>query len=186
MQKLSKWILKTAGWKAYVTLEEPKKSVICVAPHTSNWDFPIGELSYWALGRKSSFLIKKSWFIFPLNYIFTALGGVPVDRSKRNSVTKQMVEEFNKREYFHLAITPEGTRGLVSKWKMGFYHIAVSANVPIQLAYFDYAKKEMGIKAVFYPTGDEKADLQKIQSYYKDVKGKFPEKFSISSNSSKQ
>jgi 1-acyl-sn-glycerol-3-phosphate acyltransferase len=181
MQKLSAWILKTAGWKPIVTVPEPQKSVICVAPHTSNWDFLIGELSYLALGRKSSFLIKKTWFIFPLNYIFEYLGGVPVDRSKRTSVTQQMVEEFEKREYFHLAITPEGTRGLVSKWKMGFYHIAVSANVPIQLAYIDYGKKELAIREVFYPTGDEKADMAQIQAYYKDVQARFPKKFNLSS-----
>jgi len=180
MQKLSNWILKTAGWKSFVTVEEPKKSIVCVAPHTSNWDFPIGQLSYWALGRKSSFLIKKSWFFFPLNYVFEAIGGIPVDRSKRNSVTQQMVDEFQKRETFHLAITPEGTRSLVYKWKMGFYHIAVQANVPIQLAYIDYGKKELAIKEIFYPTGDEKADLAHIQAYYKDIQAKFPEKFNLS------
>lgn len=179
MQKLSQWILKLFGWKAYVTVAEPPKSVICVAPHTSNWDFPIGELSYLSLGRKSSFLIKKSWFFFPMGQLFTALGGVPVDRSKRTSVTQQMADEFAKREKFHLAVTPEGTRSLVAKWKMGFYHIAVQANVPIQLAYIDYAKKELAIKEVFYPTGDEKTDLEKIQEYYKNVHAKFPEKFNL-------
>jgi len=179
MQKLSKWILKIAGWKAFVTVAEPQKSIICVAPHTSNWDFLIGKLSYLALGREASFLIKKSWFFFPMGYLFRAMGGVPVDRSKRTSVTQQMAEEFGKRESFHLAITPEGTRGLVSKWKMGFYHIALKANVPIQLAYIDYVKKELGIKEVFYPTGDEKADLEKIQAYYKDVHARFPEKFNL-------
>ena len=180
MQKLSAWILKTVGWKAIITVAEPQKSVICVAPHTSNWDFPIGELFYLALGRKSSFLIKKSWFFFPLNYVFDALGGVPVDRRKSTSVTQQMVEEFEKRDYFHLAITPEGTRSLSTKWKMGFYYIAVGANVPIQLAYIDYKKKEVAIKELFYPTGNEEADLAKIQSYYKDIHAKFPEKFNLS------
>jgi 1-acyl-sn-glycerol-3-phosphate acyltransferase len=182
MQKLSKWILKTAGWKLVVTVGEPKKSVICVAPHTSNWDYPLGQLFYWSLGRKASFLIKKSWFVFPLNFVFNALGGVPVDRNKRTSVTQQMADEFDKRETFHLAVTPEGTRSLVDKWKMGFYNIAIKANVPIQLAYFDYAKKEMGITVVFYPTGDEKADLAKIQEYYKDVTAKFPERFNLHVN----
>jgi 1-acyl-sn-glycerol-3-phosphate acyltransferase len=91
-----------------------------------------------------------------------------------------MTEEFEKRSHFHLAITPEGTRSLVDKWKMGFYHIAVKANVPIQIAYIDYKKKEMGIFDVFYPTGDEKADLEKIQAYYKDVQACFPEKFNLS------
>lgn len=180
MKTLSKLILNAAGWKTIVTVEEPPKSIVCVAPHTSNWDYPIGQLSYWSLGRKSSFLIKKSWFFFPMNFIFDALGGVPVDRSKRTSVTDQMAEEFAKRDTFHLAITPEGTRKLVSKWKMGFYHIAVKANVPIQLAYIDYGKKELAIKQVFYPTGDENADLAKIQEYYKDIQARFPEKFNLS------
>lgn len=180
MQKISQFILKLFGWKLRVQVAEPQKSVICVAPHTSNWDFPIGKLSYLALGREASFLIKKSWFFFPMGYFFDAMGGVPVDRSKKSSVTDLMTEEFEKRSRFHLAITPEGTRSLVDKWKMGFYHIAVKANVPIQIAYIDYKKKEMGILDVFYPTGDENADLEKIQTYYKDVQACFPEKFNLS------
>jgi len=182
MKKFSKWILRLAGWKAYTTLPEPPKSVICVAPHTSNWDFPVGKLSYISLGRQASFLIKKSWFFFPMNFIFSAMGGVPVDRSKRKSVTQQMVDEFEKHDNFHLAITPEGTRSLVSQWKMGFYHIAVGANVPIQLAYIDYKKKELGINEIFYPTGNEQEDLKKIQDYYKDFNAKFPEKFNLSTD----
>lgn len=180
MVNLSKIILKLSGWHAVVTVPEPPKSIICVAPHTSNWDFPIGKLSYLALERKASFLIKKSWFFFPMGLFFRAMGGVPIDRSKRSSVTEQMAEEFSKREKFHLAITPEGTRSLVDKWKMGFYHIAVKANIPIQLAYIDYAKKEVAIKELFYPTGNEEADFEKIQEYYKNIHAKFPAKFNLS------
>ena len=55
---------------------------------------------------------------------------------------------------------------------------ARDAGVPIQIAYFDYAKKEMGIKALFYPTNDEQADLAKIQEYYKDISTTAPEEFS--------
>jgi len=180
MQKFSLWIFKKCGWKAVVTVDEPAKSVICVAPHTSNWDFIIGKLYYWSLSRKSSFLMKKSWFFFPLGNFFRNMGGVPIDRSKKTSVTDQMAEEFSKHETFHLAITPEGTRSLVSKWKMGFYYIAVKANVPIQLAYIDYAKKEMGITGIIYPTDDENADMAKIKDFYKNVTAKHPEKFNTS------
>lgn len=180
MQKICKWILKISGWKVVVTTEEPKKSIICVAPHTSNWDFIMGELYYTAMGRKSSFLMKKSWFFFPLGNLLRALGGVPIDRSKRTTVTDQMAEEFKRHDTLHLAITPEGTRGFVKKWKMGFYYIATKANVPIQLAYFDYAKKELGITEIMYPSGDESADFAKIKEYYKDVQAKFPEKFNLS------
>ena len=179
MQKFSRWVFKVLGWKAVVTVEEPPKSVICVAPHTSNWDFIIGKLYYWSLGRKSSFLMKKSWFFFPAGILLRSMGGIAVDRSKRTSVTEQMAEEFNKHESFHLAITPEGTRKLISKWKMGFYHIAVQAKVPIQLAYIDYEKKEMGISGILYPSDDEEADLVIIQAFYKTVNPKHPEKFFI-------
>ncbi len=177
MQYISKFLLSVAGWKAIVTVDEPRKSVICVAPHTSNWDFIIGRLGYWALNRKSSFLIKKSWFVFPFGYLFDAMGGVPVDRSKKNSVTQQMVDEFNARESFHLAITPEGTRSKKDKWKMGFYYIALEAGIPIQLAYFDYKKKEMGITQILIPTGNEEADMAVIRAFYKNINARFPEKF---------
>ena len=179
MKAISKYLFEMAGWKAVVTVPEPPKSVICIAPHTSNWDFLIGKMYYWSLGRKSSFLMKKSWFFFPIGSLLKSMGGIPVDRSKRTSVTDQVADEFNKREFFHVAITPEGTRSLVKKWKMGFYYIAMKANVPIQLAYIDYAKKEMGITAIFYPTGDEENDLTKIQEFYKDVTPCHPELFYI-------
>ncbi|NLO70109.1 MAG: acyltransferase [Porphyromonadaceae bacterium] len=177
----SAWILKLFGWKTVYSVVEPAKSVICVAPHTSNWDFIIGKLSYWAVKKKAGFLMKKSWFVFPLGLVFKAMGGVPIDRSKRKSVTQQMIDEFSKHERFHLAITPEGTRKPTTEWKKGFYYIAKGAGVPIQLAYLDYEKKEMGITEVFYPTDNEEADFQYIYSFYKDVKGRKPENFILPS-----
>ena len=177
MKYISQLILKAIGWKLIVTIEEPAKSVICVAPHTSNFDFFIGHLLNGALGRKSHFLMKDAWFFFPMNFIFRAMGGIPVDRSRKNAVTDQMAHEFEHRASFHLAITPEGTRSLVEKWKLGFYYIAVKANVPIQLLYIDYAKKEMGITELFYPSGDEKVDMDKIYRFYRGVQARHPRKF---------
>lgn len=178
MQKLSTWLLKTAGWKLNLPLPVPPKSVVCVAPHTSNWDFIIGKLSYWSLRRESSFLMKKSWFFFPLGNILRAIGGVPVDRSRNTSVTRQMGKIFKERESFHIAITPEGTRSPNKRWKMGFYHIAVEAGVPIELAYLDYDNKVMGITEIIYPSGDQKADMEKIVAYYKkNSRARFPENF---------
>jgi 1-acyl-sn-glycerol-3-phosphate acyltransferase len=179
MKTISKLILRALGWKTIVNVAEPNKSIICVAPHTSNWDFPLGKLFYWSVGRHSYFLIKKSWFFFPVGNILRAMGGVPIDRRRSTSVTQQMVNEFNERESFHLAITPEGTRSLVTKWKMGFYHIAIKAHVPIQIATLDYGKKELSIVAVFTPTGNESDDLKIIQSYFKGVTARFPENFKL-------
>lgn len=176
---ISAWILKKLGWKLVYNVTEPAKSVICVAPHTSNWDFVLGKLYYWAMQKKAGFLMKKSWFVFPLGYLFKAMGGVPIDRSRRMSVTQQMIEEFNKREKFHLAITPEGTRKPNPVWKKGFYYIAKGAGVPIQLAYVDYTKKEVGIAEIFYPTDDEQADFKYVYDFYRDLKGRIAENFIV-------
>ncbi|MDD6210161.1 MAG: lysophospholipid acyltransferase family protein [Bacteroidales bacterium] len=176
-QKICKWILACMGWKTGRIEPDIPKCVICVAPHTSNWDFIIGKLFYTSLGRFAHFLIKKEWFFFPLNYLFESMGGVPVDRKKKGSLTDAMAEEFGKRERFQLAITPEGTRKKVEKWKKGFYHIALKAQVPIMLVYIDYAKKEAGYFKTFIPTGNEEADIAYIKSLYEHVQPRHTERF---------
>lgn len=176
-KNFSAWLLRLAGWKLGPVDSGIPKCVVCVAPHTSNWDFILGKLFYNALGRQAGFLIKKEWFFFPFNLIFNAMGGVPVDRKHRTSVVEQMAEQFRKREKFQLAVTPEGTRKPAREWKKGFYYIALRAKVPIMMAYFDYAKKEVGIKGVFYPTGNDVEDIKAIRAHYKGVQGKHPENF---------
>lgn len=179
MRNLSVFILKILGWKTAGITDYPAKCILCVAPHTSNWDLILGKIIYSSLGRKASFLIKKTWFFFPMNLIFNAVGGIPVDRSKKTSLTEQMVEEFSKRDHFQLAITPEGTRSANSDWKKGFYFIALAAHVPIVIVIFDYKDKTAYFKDIFIPTGDVDKDMIQIKSYYKNATGKNPENFSL-------
>lgn len=174
---LCKWILHLCGWTIGPKGENVPKCVICVAPHTSNLDFLLGKFFYNAVGKKAKFLIKKEWFVFPLNIMFKSMGGIPINRSKASSTTGQLAEEFARRETFHLAITPEGTRKQAKEWKKGFYYIALKAGVPIQVAYIDYGKKEVGIKTTFYPTGDTDADIAVIRSMYQGVKGFYEKNF---------
>ncbi len=178
-QKLANLILRVAGWKVVVTQPNIDKCILCVAPHTSNWDFVMGKLCYTAVGRDSSFLIKNTWFFFPFDIFFKWIGGVPVDRSKRSNLTDKMAELFASKDKFQLAITPEGTRKRNPNWKKGFYQIAVKANVPIMLLYLDYGKKEAGITGLFYPTGNEDADIKEIKRFYKDVQACIPENFTV-------
>ena len=66
IQQLSKWILyKRLGWTKEITIAHPEKYIICLAPHTSNWDLLIGQLYAHAEGIKSNFLMKKEWFFWP-------------------------------------------------------------------------------------------------------------------------
>jgi len=179
MWKLCTRFLKLFGWSYNLQSEIPDKCVICVAPHTSNWDYVIGMFFYKSIGGNPHVLMKKEWFFFPLKYLLKSLGALPVNRKIRTSVSDQMVEVFNSREHFQLVISPEGTRSKNTQWKTGFYYIAINAGVPITLAYIDYSKKEIGVKNIFYPTGDFKIDIEKIKSYYTDVQAKYPKRFAI-------
>ncbi len=179
-RKFCRLILKMIGWKSAFKVEIPDKCILCVAPHTSNTDFLIGKVIYCAIGGKPvSFLIKKEWFKFPFNLIFKSLGGIPVDRKNKNSLTDQIVEQFNARSHFRLAITPEGTRQANAGWKKGFYYIALRAHVPVLLTYIDYKTKTAGVERIFIPTGNEEKDMYEIKSYFKNFKGKHPERFAI-------
>ncbi len=175
----SKLILRIWGWKATVTVPDYPKCIICVAPHTSNLDFILGKLAYMSLGRKAGFLMKESWFRWPLGYFFKAIGGVPVARkNKKFSLVDLLVEKFKNSESLTIAITPEGTRSRTSKWHTGFLEISRQANVPICLGAFDYKEKHIYIEKTFIPTGDNDADMKIIKDYYSKFTACYPEKFS--------
>lgn len=176
--KICKWMLYSAGgWKKRITEQHPEKCIICLAPHTSNWDFIIGQLYSHAEGIQFNFLMKKEWFFWPLGPIFKKMGGIPVYRDKAASMTDTLAEIASKTKHFRLVITPEGTRSPRREWKRGFYYIALKAGMPILLYGADFEKKEIVCTRTFCPTGDYDKDIIEIKSYYKDFKGKIPENF---------
>lgn len=175
---LAGWIYKRLGWSLEITVPDYPKCVICIAPHTSNWDFIIAELVCHKLKWKASFLMKETWFFFPLNYLFKSLGGIPVPRKKKGSeLTDVIISKFNESNKLKLAVTPEGTRKRVEKWRSGIIYIAMGANIPIVLASIDYKKKHISLTDTFIPTGDVEKDMLYIKNYYKGINAKYPEKF---------
>ena len=179
-QKFCKWLLfRRMKWTVEVTQPHPDKYIICLAPHTSNWDFFIGHLYNNAEGLKSNFLMKKEWFFWPLGPLFRSMGGIPVYRQKRTSMTDAMAETARQASVFHLCITPEGTRSRVEEWKKGFYFIALKAELPILLYGVDYEKRLIRCTKTIIPNGDLEGQMREIKLYYKDFNGKKPENFSI-------
>ena len=170
-------ILRLAGWKVNITAPDFPKCIIAVAPHTSNWDFILGKLAYAAVGRHAGFLMKETWFFFPLNIFFKARGGIPVPRRRGSSLVDTIVDKFNATTRMVIAITPEGTRSRTSQWRSGLLHIARRADVPIELGVIDFPTKTITIADVFHPTGDVDADMAYLKSYYRPFTGKYPEKF---------
>lgn len=173
--------LRWRGWKVNVTVPRRDKCVICVAPHTSNWDFIYGLAAYRSLGRKANFLIKSFWFFWPMKYLMASLGGIPVRRRRRGgeSLTAQIINDFKQRDYMNLAVTPEGTRSRTSEWHTGFLRIAHGAGVPVQLGVIDYQLKEVTITREFTATGDTEADMAAIKKFYSGYTyaSRYPSKF---------
>lgn len=174
------WLLyRKWGWKTNVNQDHPDKYVICLAPHTSNMDFIIGQLYSGAEGITSNFLMKKEWFFWPLGILFRKIGGIPVWRTKHTSMTDNLAETARQSDSFHLCITPEGTRSPNPDWKKGFYFIAQKAGIPILLYGVDYEKKCIQCTKTIIPNGDLDAQMKEIKEYFRDFKGKHPEKFRI-------
>ena len=74
-----------------------------------------------------------------------------------------------------IALSPEGTRKKTDYWRTGFYYMALAANVPIALGFLDYSTKTGGFGPLIWPSGDIEKDLQRIRSFYKNIRGKYPE-----------
>ncbi len=165
------------GWTTEVTVPHRDKCVICVAPHTSNWDFVVAELYYTFLGRRASFLMKREWFVWPLGVLLRRLGGIPVWRSKATSLTDRLAEQARAAQRFELAVTPEGTRSLNTQWRRGFYFIALKAGLPIQLYAIDYSRRVISCTREIIPSGDVDRDMAAIKQYYRGFTGRHPDKF---------
>ena len=174
---LSILVFKIMGWKIVGINPKIQKYIAISAPHTSNWDFLIGRCFAYMRGIKPKYLIKSELYFWPLSILIRWNGGIPVYRKKGKNTVDQVVDSLNATDEMILGIAPEGTRAKVRKWKTGFYYIAQKAKIPIVPLYMDYAKKEVGYFDVLYPTGDLQKDLEIIENYYKDVKGKHPKQF---------
>ena len=174
-------LYKRLGWTLDTSVELPDKCIFCVAPHTSNWDFIMGEFYIRSIGKKAKFLMKREWFFWPLGVFLKRIGGIPVERSQKTSLTDQMAALAESEETFRLAVTPEGTRSKTTTWKRGFYFIALKANIPILLYSIDYRNKRIVCHKSLIPTGDVEADMRDIMDYYRPMAdgAKYPEKYAI-------
>lgn len=162
-------------WEVEEKLPDVPRAVVVAAPHTSNWDLPLAIATAWALGFDYRWMGKHTLFRFPFGPLMRALGGIPVDRRANHNAVAAAIELLEKNETLMLLIQPEGTRGRAKRWKTGFYHTAVGADVPIVLGFLDFGRRRSGLGPVLRPTGDIDADFVAIREFYKDIVPKFPE-----------
>lgn len=173
-------LLRLVGWRIEFDGLPARQGVIAVYPHTSNWDFPIGLLTKWAVGLPARFWAKDSLFRLPLIGAFMRrVGGIAVDRSAANGLvgsTVQQMESARRRgEWFWLAVAPEGTRRAVPGWKSGFYRVALGADVPLCVASIDYGRRVVRVADFLSLSGDEAQDMARVAACLDGVRGLHPD-----------
>ncbi len=175
------FVLRLFGWRAVGEAPDLPKFVFVGAPHTSNLDFFMTAVTMAALGVRGHFVMKHQPFVGPVGWLLRFLGGIPLDRDRTRDFVSQMVDEFNARDEFLLAIMPEGTRGkdrdsATKGWRSGFYYIAKGAGVPLVMVLFDYANKRMRVGPTVWPGESYEADLPRIQALFAGIEGRNPER----------
>ncbi len=176
---LARLYMLITGWRVPGRLPDDPKYII-VATHTSNWDLLVALvgmafLSKGFRGFYFAWMGTKELFWGIQGFVFRRIGGISIDRSASHDMVSTMVDEFNRHERMVLIITPEGTRKGVRRWKMGFYHIAKGAGVPILCGFLDYRHKVVGPGMLVYPTDDIVADLCRIREFYYGMPARYPD-----------
>ena len=171
--------LRLAGWRVEGALPpEAGKCVVIAAPHTSNWDLPFTLMTAFVLRLNIYWMGKAQIFRPPFGGVMRWLGGIAVRREQSNNLVAASAAALQAADGpVQLIVPPEGTRAKVRQWKTGFYYIALTAKLPILLAYMDYADKRAGIGPLFHPTGDIEADMEVIKAFYAPFRGKNAQQF---------
>lgn len=171
-KKVVGWLFQALGWRYEGTLPNVPKLVLVGAPHTSNWDFFLAMGVMFSLDIHMSWLAKHTFVNGPFGSILRRLGGIPVDRTAAHGLVEQIVQEYKRREHLFLAISPEGTRSKVRRWRTGFYYIAMGANVPILPVVADYGRKVIALCEPIWPSGNIEEDMARLQANFSGVFGK--------------
>jgi 1-acyl-sn-glycerol-3-phosphate acyltransferase len=165
--------LRVAGWNTKGAPSSENKFVMIAYPHTSNWDVPLTIAICMVYRLKIYWMGKASLFWGPMGPLMKWLGGIPIKMGISENVVQQTINAFNLSSNLVIVIAPEANRAYVQKWRTGFYHIAVGANVPIVLGFLDFSKKQGGYLKSYLPTGDLDSDLAIIKAQYQGINGKY-------------
>jgi len=160
--------------------ERPREPrfVLVAAPHGSNWDALVMLLCARHFGVRLGWLGKAEAFRGPLRPLLRRLGGIPVARGTPHQLVTTTAEAFRSRKELALAIAPDGTRGFRDHWRSGFYHIALTAGVPLVLGFLDWGTRRTGVGPTLRLSDDVRADMDRIRSFYAGMSARRPERTS--------
>jgi len=174
---LGRLAMRAAGWRFDGAFPNVPKAVVIVAPHTSNWDFPVGVAAKFALGIRATFLGKDTLFRWPFGIVMRWLGGIPVFRHAPRNVVEQTIDHIARHDRVLLVLSPEGTRRKLPAWRTGFHYVARGAGVPIVPAALDYSTRTVRFFPVHEPAETVEADLAALGSHFNATMAYHPEQY---------
>ena len=174
---LATWLLRLLGWRITGRLPDAPRFVLIVAPHTSNWDFPLCMLAMFATGLRLTWLAKHSIFFWPVRGLLRWAGGMPVDRGAPQGVVSTAIRMLTGEAKCCIGISPEGTRKYTDTWKTGFHRIAMGAGVPIFPIWLDYPNKIFGLGELYHPTGDITTDVAALSRVFRRDMALYPDRY---------
>lgn len=169
-------VLRLSRWRVEGRLPDLPKYLIVVAPHTCYWDLPVGMMAAWSLRLPTAWLGTANVFRWPLGPLLRRLGGIPVNRGRREGIVGQAVAAFAAAESLILAITPEGTRFRVPHWRSGFYRAALAAGVPVMPASFDGPSRCIRLGLPVPLSGEVSRDMDALRRFFAGARGFHPER----------
>lgn len=173
---LAQLIFKLKGWKVVGELPpKPRKFIMVIAPHTSKWDVVYALGAAATVGLEIRFLVNKLEMKHIQGWAMRAFGAIPIDKVKNEGVVQKVAELFNTRQELVLCLNPEGGLPKCDDFRTGFFHMAMAANVPLLVSYFDYPSKTIGIGQFYTLTGDMDKDFDYLWDFYKTKTGKYPD-----------
>lgn len=174
LTRVGRLAMRLSGWRFEGRLPDVPRVVMVVAPHTSNWDFPVGVAAMFALDLKIHWIGKHTLFAPPFGALLRAIGGEPVDRAAPGGIVGEAAARIRAADRYVLALSPEGTRRRLEEWKTGFHRIAREAGVPILPVRFDWPRRVVGFGALLEPTDDLARDLRLLRAHYRAAMARIP------------
>ena len=153
-----------------------RRCVVVAAPHTSHWDFALMLSFAWRHDIPVKWMGKREMIGWPMRRILIRVGGIPVDRSNPAGLASEIASGLDD---VALVIPVEGTTLKRQHWKSGFRRIAMSADVPVVLAFVDRPTRTVGIGPTLMMTDDVGRDMDQIRHFYATICGIHPEKATL-------
>lgn len=174
MRLIGWWYMRLTGWTFLGRPPTVPRFVAIGWPHTSNWDYLLflGVTRLFQVPAKA--IGKHTLVTGPFGFVFRR-AVIPIERDSGQGMVEQMRQRFAEIDRLAVVMSPEGTRRRTDHWRSGFYQIALGADVPIVPVYIDWAHKIACIGEPITPTGDVRADMDRIRHFMAPGKGKHPE-----------